>query len=171
MQKHTAMKSLIYIITLVTVIFLGSCCEQEEKATIEEERDSIENILEKYILGNENENFDLIEEIWSPADDIILYGTDTDERLVGWPEIQSAIKAQFDDISDTYISASNQVIKFNSTGNTAWFAETLNYNYIYNGKAHKYEGLRFTGVVEKMNGTWKLVQAHLSVPASVGVGD
>ena len=42
---------------------------------------------------------------------------------------------------------------------------------MYKGEAQKFEGLRFTGVVEKMDGEWKLVQAHLSVPASVGVGN
>jgi len=74
--------------------------------------------------------FDLIEDIWASDNDIILYGTDSDERLMGWKSIEEAIKEQFGYITDTYISASNQFIKLNCTGNTAWFAETLNYNYI-----------------------------------------
>jgi len=127
--------------------------------------------LENYILANENQDLELIENIWAASDDIVLYGTDSDERIVGWTNIRAAIKDQFGFISDTYISASNQFIKLNCTANTAWFAETLNYNYMYQGKAQKYEGLRFTGVVEKIDGNWRLVQAHLSVPASVNIGD
>jgi len=131
---------------------------------------AIENVLDKYIVANETQNFELIQEIWAPNADIILYGTDSDERLMGWINIKNAIKEQFSHITDTYISASDQFIKLNCTGNTAWFAETLNYNFVYSDKAQSYEGLRFTGVLEKMDGEWKLVQAHLSLPASVGVG-
>jgi hypothetical protein len=41
---------------------------------------------------------------------------------------------------------------------------------VYKGTAKSYKGLRFTGVVEKIDGQWKMVQAHLSLPASVNVG-
>ncbi len=165
------MKTLASSLILTAVILLSTSCEQSKKVDCEKEKDAIENVLEKYILANENQDLELVEEIWSPNDDIVLYGTDSDERLMGWNIIREKVKEQFGFISDTYISASNQFIKVNCTGNTAWFAETLNYNYIYDGKAHKFEGLRFTGVMEKMDGKWKIVQAHLSVPASVNVGD
>ena len=90
-----------------------------------DETEAIENVLEKYIIANEKQNFELIEEIWAPNPDIILYGTDSDERLMGWTNIKAAIKDQFSQITDTYISASEQFIKLNCTGNTAWFAESL----------------------------------------------
>ena len=119
------MKTYISILTFTLILFLGSCCDNANKTNCTEDKEAIENLLEKYIMGNENQNFDIMEEIWSPDDDIILYGTDNDERLVGWLEIRDAIKEQFNNITDTYISASNQVIKFNCTGNTAWFCRKL----------------------------------------------
>ena len=164
------MKTILSAI-LLSVLILASSCEQQKEKKCQEEKEAIENLLENYILANENQDLDLIESIWATDDDIVLYGTDSDERIVGWANIRSGIKEQFGFISDTYISASNQFIKLNCTGNTAWFAETLNYNYMYKGTAHKYEGLRFTGVVAKIDGEWRLVQAHLSLPASVGIGD
>jgi len=163
---------LIFSTFLLSILLVAvSCSDQKKEFNCDVEKESIENLLENYILANENQDFDLIEKIWASDDDIILYGTDSDERLMGWSNIEEAIKEQFGYITDTYISASNQFIKLNCTGNTAWFAETLNYNYIYKGKAHKYEGMRFTGVLEKIEGEWVLVQAHLSLPASVGIGD
>ncbi|MBC8320984.1 MAG: nuclear transport factor 2 family protein [Bacteroidetes bacterium] len=164
------MKLIYSTLVLCILLVASSSCDQKKEYDCKEDTEAIENLLENYILANENQDFDLIENIWAPDDDIILYGTDSDERLMGWSNIRDAIKNQFSHITDTYISASNQLIKINCTGNTAWFAETLNYNYMYKGVAHKYEGLRFTGVVEKINGDWVLVQAHLSVPASVGIG-
>lgn len=165
------MKFLFSTFVLSILLVAVSCNDLKKESNGEADKAAIENLLENYILANENQDFELIENIWAPNDDIILYGTDSDERLMGWVNIESAIKEQFGLITDTYISASNQFIKLNCTGNTAWFAETLNYNYMYKGEAHSYEGLRFTGVVEKIEGKWVLVQAHLSLPASVGIGD
>lgn len=165
------MKTILTSLLLSAMIVMSISCEQQKKHNCKEEKVAIESLLENYILANENQDLDLIEQIWAADDGIVLYGTDSDERIVGWTNIRAAIKEQFGFISDTYISASNQFIKLNCTGNTAWFSETLNYNYMYQGKAHKYEGLRFTGVVEKLDGNWRLVQAHLSVPASVNIGD
>jgi ketosteroid isomerase-like protein len=164
------MKSTSFLFVLVSALILSSCSNCNEELNLIDETEAIENVLEKYIIANEKQNFELIEEIWAPNPDIILYGTDSDERLMGWTNIKAAVKDQFSQITDTYISASDQFIKLNCTGNTAWFAETLNYNFVYKGEAKSYSGLRFTGVMEKMNGEWKIVQAHLSVPASVGVG-
>lgn len=164
------MRNLSVLLVLTSFLFISSCSNCDKDLNLMDETVAIENVLEKYIIANENQDFELTEEIWAPNPDIILYGTDSDERLMGWTNIRIAIKDQFSQITDTYISASDQFIKLNCTGNTAWFAETLNYNFVYKGVARSYEGLRFTGVLEKMDGEWKIVQAHLSVPASVGVG-
>jgi len=165
------MKTISYLIVLCIMIIATSCNEEKSKADCEDDKEAIEDLLENYILANENQDFDLIEDIWADDDDIILYGTASDERLMGWENIKEAINEQFGLITDTYISASNQFIKLNCTGNTAWFAETLNYNYMYKDVALSYEGLRFTGVVERIDGEWVLVQAHLSLPALDGIED
>jgi len=164
------MKSSAALLVLVILLIISSCTNCDKEINLTDETVAIENVLEKYIIANENQDFELIQGIWAPDSDIILYGTDSDDRLTGSINILAAIKDQFSQITDTYISASDQFIKVNCTGNTAWFAETLNYNFVYKEEAKSYEGLRFTGVMEKMDGEWKIVQAHLSVPASVGVG-
>lgn len=155
-----------HILLLFAAIIIISCNKTEKKVDSATEIAEIENTLEKYIMANEKEDFVLIESIWAPQDDIVLYGTDSDERLVGWGNIKEVIKKQFSLIENTYISSSDQIIKVSDCGNTAWFAERLNYNFIYKGTAHSYDNIRFTGVMEKMDGRWVLVQAHLSLPAS-----
>jgi ketosteroid isomerase-like protein len=165
------MKTISYLIMLSILVVAVSCNEVKTKADCQDDKEAIENLLENYILANENQDFDLIESIWADDEDIILYGTASDERLMGWQSIQDAITEQFGLITDTYISSSNQFIKLNCTGNTAWFAETLNYNYMYKDVANSYESMRFTGVVERIDGKWVLVQAHLSLPALDGIGD
>ena len=165
------MKKINTFLVVFVILLASSCNDCDQKFSKADEMIAIENLLEEYVIANENQDFDLIEKIWAPDSDIILYGTDSDERLMGWTNIRSAVREQFLQIEETYISASDQFIKLNCTGTTAWFAESLDYNFVYKGEAKSYTGLRFTGVVEKMDGQWKLVQAHLSLPASVGVGE
>lgn len=159
------------LLTLISIlIVLVSCTNQIPKVDKAAEIIAIEEVLESYVLANENQDFNLAEKIWAPDSDIILYGTDSDERLMGWSNIRAAIKTQYSHIEETYISVSDQFIKLNENGNTAWFAETLNYNFVYNGEARTYRGMRFTGVLVKMDGQWRFVQAHLSLPANVNIG-
>lgn len=148
-----------------------SCTNKCKKINRADEIIAIENVLEQYIIANEKQDLDLIQQIWSPETDIILYGTNSDEKLIGFTNIRNAFKEQFRQIKETYISASDQYIQVNECGNTAWFAETLNYNFMYNGEAHSYEGMRFTGVLVKLDGKWRFVQAHLSLPAHINIGD
>jgi len=159
---------LLALIPLVFILF--ACNNQTLKVDRAAEIIAIEDVLESYVLANENQDFNLAEKIWAPDSDIILYGTDSDERLMGWTNIRNAIKNQFSHIEATYISVSDQFIKLNESGNTAWFAETLNYNFVYKGEARNYSGLRFTGVLVKIDDQWRFVQQHLSLPANVNIG-
>jgi ketosteroid isomerase-like protein len=155
-------------------IIIGSiaiaCCKENKRtsATFDEELEAekVALVLEKYVIANERQESDLVKEIWAPYPDIVVFGTNSDETLIGWDAISSAMDRQFKIFEDTYISVHDQIIKINETGNTAWFSEIVNYNYIYQGDARQYEGLRFTGVLQKIDGEWLIVQSHMSIPGS-----
>ena len=165
------MKNSFFYLVFAVLLLTVACDTGDVKIDKAEEIIAIENVLEQFIIANETQDFDLIQNIWAPDSDIILYGTNSDEKLMGWTNIRNAIKEQFRLIDETYISASDQFIKLNECGNTAWFAETLNYNFMYGDVAHSYSGMRFTGVVSKIDGRWRLVQAHLSVPANIDLSE
>lgn len=149
-----------------------SCMNNEPKAIdLKAEVFQIKSVLEKYVIANENQDFELIQKIWAADDNIIMIGTDSDERLVGYEQIQKAIKHQFKEFQETYITVSDQIIRINETGNTASFSELLAYNFIYKEEAKSYNGMRFTGVLEKIEGKWMLVQGHLSIPAEVEMNE
>ena len=161
------MKKLILI--LVIGFIISSCCNKDKtKFSFDpaKEKDAVSLVLEKYVLANEKQDVDLVKQVWAPDSDIVVIGTNSDEILTGWDQIKAVIEKQFKSFSDTYISVRDQVININDTGNTAWFSEILNYNYIYQKKALQFEGIRFTGVLTKRNGEWLIVQSHISAPAS-----
>ena len=161
------MKKLTFII-LIGIFTAGCGKVNQDKVTFDpvKEKEKVALVLEKYVIANENQNLNLIKEVWATNPDIVVIGTNSDETIIGWDAIENALQRQFESIEDTYISVRDQRIEINETGNTAWFSEFVNYNYIYQGKPVKYEGLRFTGVLEKINDDWLIVQSHMSIPGS-----
>lgn len=160
------------IMTLLAIVLLVvSCKECPNELSIKTEKAAIEDLLEQYVIAIENEDLLKVENSWSASDSILMFGTDSDEKLLGWEKIRKAYLNQFNLISDTYISVNDQFIRINCTGNTAWFSQSMNYNFMYDSIAHSFDGIRFSGVCDKdEDGNWRLVQGHLSVPAQVNIG-
>jgi ketosteroid isomerase-like protein len=158
------MKNGFLLIAIIVLVASGCQQPEKEKINVEKEKDAIRLVLQKYALANENQDIGMIGDIWCPSERIVSFGTESGEKLVGWEQIKAAVIRQFSSFSNTYIFADNQIIEVNATGNTAWFSEIINYNFIRDGKANSYEGLRYTGVLVKKDGKWLLVQTHMSVP-------
>ncbi len=159
---------------LIAAAALTACDSGAEKCPeidLVKEMSEIRSILEQYELAREREDFATVENIWANSDNIVLFGTEGDEQLVGIEAINNAITKQFDEFENTLINISDQKIHINKSGNTAWFSEVLDYNFIYLGEDMTFEGIRFTGVLEKIDGKWKMVQGHLSVPYEAALED
>jgi ketosteroid isomerase-like protein len=163
-ESEVHMKKFLFMHFIGALAFGGCNQMKEDKVDVQKERDAIKLVLEKYAIANENQDMAMIEDIWCPSERIISFGTESGEKLVGWAEIKSAVESQFDQLSNTFISYRDQIIEVNETGNTAWFSEIINYNFIRNDEAHSYEGLRYSGVLVKKDENWQLVQTHMSVP-------
>ena len=151
---------------MLTVFILLPACRQRECIDLNIEKEEIALVLEKYVIANEDQRIDLVEEIWADDENIVAIGTSSDEILAGWKAIKRTIQKQFDTFSNTYISLTNQKINVNNTGNTAWFSAILNYNFIRDTIPMSYEGIRYTGVLERRGGKWVIVQSHMSIPAN-----
>ncbi|HPX33989.1 MAG TPA: DUF3225 domain-containing protein [Bacteroidales bacterium] len=156
MKKFTLLSSLLFV-------FLLTACNTIKISDKEKEKALVKNVLDKYRTANENQDINLIEEIWSPDETIISFGTERGERLVGFSQIKEVVQRQFDTFSETFITPANQVIEISDDGKTAWFSQMMNYNFILNGEPYSFRNLRYTGVLVKNEGKWKLVQTHMSV--------
>lgn len=156
------------ILPLLMIVFVFSGCNQKAKESpapdLKAEKEKVALVLEKYVIANEKQDIDLVHEIWAPDSDIVVIGTNSDEKIIGWEAISQAYERQFSSFEDTYISVRDQIINIDEFGKTAWFSTIMNYNYIYQGEARQFEGLRFTGVLQKRDGEWYIVQSHISIP-------
>jgi ketosteroid isomerase-like protein len=161
------MKKILLIVCVSMFFGIIGCNNLQEKKSFdyESEISNIKDVLESYVIANETQDIELIQKIWAPDDDIIIFGTKGDEKLIGWEAIRDATQEQFNSFENTLISVRDQVVKINKFGDIAWFSEVINYNFILDGKARSYEGIRYTGVLEKRGTDWFIIQSHMSIPA------
>jgi CO dehydrogenase/acetyl-CoA synthase gamma subunit (corrinoid Fe-S protein) len=159
-----------FLLIFFSILLIAGCNNQkvrkDSSVDIEAEKEKVSLVLEKYVIANEKQDIEMVHDIWAPESDIVVFGTNSDEKLIGWDAIKAAMERQFNSFEDTYISIHDQIIHVDEMGKTAWFSEIVNYNYIYQGENMQYEGLRFTGVLKKFDNDWLIVQSHMSIPAS-----
>lgn len=157
------------LFALIIALIFASCSQQKSnqpEVDLNAEIEQVKLVLEKYVIANEKEDLQLVHEIWASSPDIVVFGTNSDEKIVGWDAIKEALDGQYRSVEETYISIHDQVIQVDPAGNVAWFSEIINYSYIYQGEAVNFEGLRFTGVLQKIDGGWYIVQSHISIPGN-----
>lgn len=160
------MKKINFCFAIAAFFLISACQPEAKKADIQAEKKAVELVLENYVIANETQDLAKIEEIWYPSEQIVSFGTEKGEKLVGISRIKEVVNAQFQTFKNTYISSHDQIIEVSDDGNTAWFSEIINYNFILNEQALTYEGLSYTGVLKKFEGKWKLVLTHMSIPAN-----
>lgn len=59
-----------------------------------------------------------------------------------------------------------QRIRLSDSGNTAWFTEEFDLFTMAEGIPVRLSDLRLSGVLEKRDGEWVIVQLHTSVPVA-----
>ena len=98
--------------------------------------------------------------------DMVNYGTDANEIFVGWNALKDTVQKLLPLIDKVKINVRNQVIKVGPSSDVAWFAEIWDWDFVFGGQPVKLPNQRLTGVLEKRNGAWVIVQFHNSVPVS-----
>jgi hypothetical protein len=99
-------------------------------------------------------------------EDMVCFGTDAAERWVGWVSLKESLQKQFDAVENTKISAKDQVIMISQSADVAWFSYIMDAQVELQGDQVNFEGMRVTGVLEKRDSKWVIVQFHVSVPVA-----
>ena len=155
------MKNLVLFSLVVALLAVSACAK---KVDIEAEEAQVQSVLEQVVQANESEDMALMAKITAQDGDIVQFGSAEGYRLVGWEAFKKAMEQQFADIEKMKISVRDQVITVHHSGSVAWFSEIMDLNCLMQDKPVSLEGVRYTGVMEKRDGSWVIVQGHLSVP-------
>lgn len=128
--------------------------------------DSIETTINQFFHAMDTQNYELLKKLIAPQADMIHIGTDQDEIWKGWNQLEKATIEQFNNLEYYKANVYDLTIHISDSGNVAWYFHLLDAKIKSTGGEHIWKGARFTGVLERKENDWKLVQTHVSIPES-----
>lgn len=134
----------------------GEPAEREERTIVEAAiRDSIGWALRKDRVR--------LESVLTHDDDLFIFHPDSKSTVRGWAAFSKLLDGFMDPrFVATRFEVSDLAITFSRGGDVAWFSTLLEDCGTWEGKESCWKDARWTGVLEKRSGSWKIVQMHFS---------
>ncbi|RME01056.1 MAG: SgcJ/EcaC family oxidoreductase [Calditrichaeota bacterium] len=155
------MKNLFAFLAIATLLFANAC---SQRVDLEAERAKVKGVVDQFAQAWETEDMELFSRIMAHDAGMVNSGTDAAEYFVGWEAFKTAVEDMFPVLGNIKITVKDQAIKVHGSGQVAWFAQVWDWDLEVEGQPMHSEGQRLSGVLEKRNGAWVIVQFHNSVP-------
>jgi uncharacterized protein (TIGR02246 family) len=148
------------------LLAITGCARVDHPVDPAAEKPRVKAVVDQFQQVWETEDTTLFAKIMAHDADMVNFGSDASEHFVGWDALRDAVGGTFPALDSTKLVVSEQVIHVDPDGRTAWFSEMIDWNLRMNGQPVQMKGCRFTGVLEKRDGDWVIVQFHNSMPMS-----
>jgi ketosteroid isomerase-like protein len=129
-----------------------------------QDKKEIQTVIGNSITWAMNKNVDLL--FGSVAQDsaFFIFHPDSASTIVGFDQFKKMVNDVFmqDAFKATGSSIRDLRINLSRDGDVAWYSAMLDDFGEYNGKPYAWRNTRWTGVLEKRDGTWVIVQMHFS---------
>jgi len=102
-----------------------------------------------------------LDENFAHSSDLIAFGTDWDEKFVGWEQYKDVHKVQFSALKSFKFEARELDVKVN--GETAWASDRPHWEIETKSGEKVRKDVRVTTVLMKTESGWKIVQWHVSM--------
>ena len=134
----------------------GESAETEERTVVEAAiRDSIGWALRKDRAR--------LESVLTHDDDLFIFHPDSKSTVRGWAAFSRLLDGFMDPrFVATRFEVKDLAITFSRAGDVAWFSTILEDCGSWEGKESCWKDTRWTGVLEKRAGSWRIVQMHFS---------
>jgi ketosteroid isomerase-like protein len=105
----------------------------------------------------------LFESIFARDDDFFTYYPDSKSTVIGWSQFEKFLNGWMDPRNKAKgFDIRNLRIVISKTGEVAWFSAVVDDEGEYDGKPWGAKDIRWTGVLEKRGGSWRICQQHMS---------
>ena len=106
----------------------------------------------------------LFESIFAKDNDFFTYYPDSKKTVVGWNQFEKFLNQWMDPRNKAKgFDIRNLRIVISKTRDVAWFSAIVDDEGEFDGKPWSTKDIRWTGVLEKRGGSWKMCQQHMSV--------
>ena len=105
----------------------------------------------------------LFESIFAKDDDFFTFYPDSKSTVRGWSEFEKFLATWIDprNVAKGYEIRDLRIV-VSKKGDTAWFSAVVDDEGEFDGKPWGAKDIRWTGVLEKRGGGWKICQQHMS---------
>jgi hypothetical protein len=156
--------SIIALLAPVLVLFIGGCEQMVPKVDSTAEKAKIEQVVKNSIRWVLNKDKELSYSCFAQDSALFWFSPDNAGTLSGFESLKTlteqvfmnpAFKGVRSEFKDLRITLSH-------SGGCAWWSCYLDDLNEWNGKPANWENVRWTGVLEKIEGDWKIRQMHFS---------
>jgi len=149
---------------LMTAFMVGATCgmilASDEQAT----KADIEKIVRDSICWALTKDRALQESTMAHDDDLFIVWTNSKSMVSGWKDYVKLFDTWMDPrFKATVTEVRDLRVHISRSGDVAWYSATLDDLGEWDGKPTGARDIRWTGVLERRNGKWVIVQMHGSV--------
>jgi hypothetical protein len=155
--------SLLFFLLLMTFV-VGVTFLSSNQDDIKKEKEVITKVIRDSIEWALTKDRELQESTMAKDENLFYYWTHSDKPVVGWEEHVKLFKIFMDPkFKATFTKVRDLRITFSRSGDVAWYSAKLDDLGEWDGKALGDKDIRWTGVLEKREGKWVIVQMHASI--------
>lgn len=126
----------------------------------------IAELIDDFFAAMDEQDLEHVAALNAHDPDVVHVGTGPGERWIGWASLEAATEEQFEDLESFRYSHRERTIKLVGSGNVACFSQVMDVHAQGTAGEQRLRDARLTGVAERRDGRWVLLQTHLSLPSS-----
>jgi ketosteroid isomerase-like protein len=130
-----------------------------------DEKSVIAEVIRNSILWALTKDVAMQQDTMAHDEDILIIWTGSTHITSGWKEHEKSFETWMDPrFKAVRTEVRDLAIHVSRSGDVAWYSAMLDDVVSWDGKVGRFgEGLRWTGVLEKRDGRWVIVQMHASL--------
>lgn len=158
------MRSIVLTLLLI-VIMLGGCQNVKQEFDVEAEKAIIEQVVKNSIGWAATKDTTMLYSCFAHDDDLFYFSPGDRGNISGFEAFVNLTEQFFmhPDFKAIGYEVKELVIHLSPSGDAAWWHCRLDDFNEWKGQPANWEDYRWTGVLEKRDGKWLIVQMHFSM--------
>lgn len=146
------------------LISIGGCCSVTQKVDIEVEKAEISKVIHNSIGWAANKDKELVFSCFANDSELFWFSPRDDGTIHGYGSFVDMTESFFmhDDFKAVRYEIKELSINLSRSGEVAWYHARLDDFNEWQGQPANWEDVRWTGVLEKREDRWVIVQMHFS---------
>ena len=159
-MKETALRWIVLCMALAAT----GACSQTPEVDMEAEKAQIEEVIKASIGWAQTKDTDLLYNSFAQDENLFWFTPEAAGTTHGFDSFKKTVENVF--LNDAFKAIRFEVrdlkINLSRSGDVAWYSCMLDDENEWNGLPASWLNVRWTGVLEKREGKWVIVQMHFS---------